>query len=781
MALKILALEGLNNAKLCSMVEPVLCSVEGVNSAQIDYLSQRLTMDISGRPTEDAVNDVMELLKKTFPDVRIRFSDAAVFKQPKLNTTPYHSAEPSEDDYYIEDDYDEEPAPTPEPSIPWTQRLRERAATLGTQEILQVIFWTSVGLSLLFLLMSGSWRDSGTAHPYLSAMSFFFAIFSSLFMGENARCDSWLIRAAAVVSTLAIFIVGFHAQAVLAFLVYTTGMMFVDAFYNRFDEKTAKELVFFPQSITCIRSDQTLKVAPEEVREGDLLVFEEGEVLPFRGVLERNAASILSFGETQPHMADVGDILQRGDKSAEGSITVSIVEPTPGLLIPSARALVTDASLENTDLVSRSKIWIVVMTGVGAAAAMIYYLVNYGLRIDSAGIRSLALLLAALFPCGLSVACQLAQRGCLCFLSNRGILLGSVHLLERIPKLKKAVMNHLGFVTEGNMHVEEFVAVEGVKPEEVIEAAAAVELLVEGGNLISEAIIRYAMEHLGLEQAPSTEDIEGFEVLEGYGIRGMRQDVLVMVGSERMMTEIGLEVPVLEDGRMAIYVAIRGEYVGAFVLNDNIREDSVALIRDLHQSGVEEVGLLTGYDGVAVRAATLMTGADSSYIESTHRERRSLLERLRGGDEHGKGGCEVALIGPAGKVREFFDVGICLETGCLYYPDDSVLPREQEVQLARIGPKDISELIKACHVLSRILPMDALVLIVPKAFLIVAVMLWRIPLPVVYAVNVGISLLLYLLASSLFSEDKGGEKPKDQTAEEQQSQAEEQLDYGYVQ
>ena len=207
--------------------------------------------------------------------------------------------------------------------------------------------------------------------------------------------------------------------------------------------------------------------------------------------------------------------------------------------------------------------------------------------------------------------------------------------------LFRSVMNHLGFVTEGNMHVEEFVAVEGVKPEEVIEAAAAVELLVEGGNLISEAIIRYAMEHLGLEQAPSTEDIEGFEVLEGYGIRGMRQDVLVMVGSERMMTEIGLEVPVLEDGRMAIYVAIRGEYVGAFVLNDNIREDSVALIRDLHQSGVEEVGLLTGYDGVAVRAATLMTGADSSYIESTHRERRSLLERLRGGDEHGKGGCEV--------------------------------------------------------------------------------------------------------------------------------------------
>lgn len=778
MALKILALEGLNNAKLCSLVEPILCSVEGVNSAQIDYLSQRLTMDINGRPTDDIIKDVMELLKQTFPGVRVRMTDAAVFKQPRLNTTPYRL----EDDDYIDDELDEDEYENESESeldsikVPWTRQLRERVTKIGTEDIIRVIFWASIGLSVLFLLLSGSWRDRGVAHPYLSAGSYFFALFSSLFIGENPRSDNWLIRVAAVASTLVTFIVGRPAEAVLAFLVYALGVMFVDTFYNRYEEKTAKQLVFYPQKVHCIRGEQTMDVEPGEVREGDLVVFEQGEILPFGGILAKGPATVLPFDETQPHSAEAGDLLQRGDKSIDGPITVSITEANPGILISSVRSMLLDNPLDNTALTSRARIWLAAMIGVGIAAGMIYYLVNFGLKLNMEGIRVLALLIAALLPCGLSAACQISQRGGLRFLSNRGILLGSVHLMERIPKLKKVVMNHIGFVTEGNMRVEEFVPAEGHTPEDVMEAAATVEALVEGDNPIANAIINYTMQQLGLENVPTGEFVEGFEVLEGYGIRGMSQDVLVMVGSESMMTEIGLEVPILEDGRMAIYVAIRGEYAGAFVLKDAIREESVHLIRELHNSGVEEVGLLTGYDGIVVRAATLTTGADSSYVVSTHNERRALLERLHGGDGKGREN-EIAIIGPAAKVREFYDLCICLETGCLVQETEQlVLPREQEVQLAQIGAKEFLELLNACHTLNRILSMGVMILIVPKAFLIALVILWHIPLPVVYAFNALVSLLLYWLASSLFSEEKHREEPPS-TSSSEDSALEDSVDY----
>jgi len=763
-ALKILALDGLNNAKLCSMLEPILCTVNGVNSAKIDYLSQRLTMDISGRDTEEIVEDVMGLLRQTFPGVTVKLTDAAVLRQPKLDTTAYRRAETEsdllpDDDYYLDDDdYDMDDEDSSEPEekkIPWTQRLRQEAASLQMEKVLMLIFWSCIALSLLFLFLSGTWRKSGVIKPHLAAVSYFFVLFSGLFVGENPRSENWFIRALAVGVTLGAFLTGFEMMAILGFMAYILGVMYIDILYNNFEQKNEKNLRFCPETVKCIRNDQTLEIAPEEVREGDRVVFEAGVRLPFPGVLETGPATILPFGESEPRTAEEGDELHKGDQSLEGPITVLITLPNPGVWIPTTRDLILNASVENTGLTSHAKIWVLVLTGLGLIAAAVYYFAIYGLRWDNQGISRVVALVAALLPCSLSVACQTAQKGCLTYLNNQGILLGSIYLMEQIPRLKKVIMNHIGFITEGNIQVETFVPADGFTAEDVILSAAEVESLVEGDNLIAAAILKYAVEHLELEQVPSGESVEAFEVLEGYGIRGMNHDVLVMVGSERMMAEIELEVPVLEDGRMAIYVAIRGEYAGAFVLSDSIREGSVKLIRELHQNGVEEVGLLTGYDGVVVRAATLLTGADSSYVESTYVERRLLLSRLTA-MEKGR----IAIVGPIQKTCEFFDMCTCIETGCGVRLEEDALPREQEIHIVDPGPNGVSELVQSCQALSRILLIGVLVTAIPKAFLMAAIMLWNVPLPLVFAVNCGIAWLLYLLASSLFSEENRKAKTK---------------------
>ena len=514
----------------------------------------------------------------------------------------------------------------------------------------------------------------------------------------------------------------------------------------------------------------TLDISPEEVREGDRVIFDVEMPLTFPGILEKGPATILPFGETEPHIAEEGDELHKGDRSMEGPITVTITLPNPGAWIPATRELLLGASVENTSLTSHAKVWVVILTGLGLIAAVVNYFARYGLQWDNMGIYRSMVLAAVLLPSSLSVACQTAQKGCLSFLSNQGILLGSVHLMEQIPRLKRVLMNHIGFVTEGNVQVETFVPADGFNVEDVIYAAAEVEAHVEGDNLIAAAILRYVVEHMGLEEAPAGEFVEGFEVLEGYGIRGMNHDVLVMVGSERMMSEIDLEVPVLEDGRMAIYVAIRGEYAGAFVMSDAIREGSVKLIRELHQNGVEEVGLLTGYDGVVVRAATLLTGADASYVESTYVERRLLVSRLLA-TEKGR----FAIIGPIQKTCEFFDMCLCIETGCSSNSEEEAFPREQEIHVASPGPNGVLELVQGCQALSRILLIGVLVMGIPKAFLIAGAMMWSIPLPVVFGVNFGIAWLLYLLSSSLFSEQK--KKPKVNKEESSEVVDEEQQDY----
>lgn len=74
MPIKIIALDGLNNAKMCKLMGPLLQTIPGVDYANIDYLSQKLTLQISGRDNARIIESVTEKLKKNMPDVAIRYA-----------------------------------------------------------------------------------------------------------------------------------------------------------------------------------------------------------------------------------------------------------------------------------------------------------------------------------------------------------------------------------------------------------------------------------------------------------------------------------------------------------------------------------------------------------------------------------------------------------------------------------------------------------------------------------------------------------------------------------
>ncbi len=76
MPIKIIALDGLNNAKMCKLMGPLLQTIPGVDYANIDYLSQKLTLQISGRDNARIIESVTEKLKKNMPDVSIRYAQA---------------------------------------------------------------------------------------------------------------------------------------------------------------------------------------------------------------------------------------------------------------------------------------------------------------------------------------------------------------------------------------------------------------------------------------------------------------------------------------------------------------------------------------------------------------------------------------------------------------------------------------------------------------------------------------------------------------------------------
>ena len=75
MAIKILTLDGLQDSRLCGLLSQLLETIPGVSSAQIDYLSRKLTLDISSKNMTETLDSVTALVKQTFPNVRIRYTD----------------------------------------------------------------------------------------------------------------------------------------------------------------------------------------------------------------------------------------------------------------------------------------------------------------------------------------------------------------------------------------------------------------------------------------------------------------------------------------------------------------------------------------------------------------------------------------------------------------------------------------------------------------------------------------------------------------------------------
>lgn len=75
MAMKILALDGLTDARLCKLMNALLQTVPGVEYANIDYLSQKLTLQISSRDSASVVEKVAEVLRKNMPGVTMRYLD----------------------------------------------------------------------------------------------------------------------------------------------------------------------------------------------------------------------------------------------------------------------------------------------------------------------------------------------------------------------------------------------------------------------------------------------------------------------------------------------------------------------------------------------------------------------------------------------------------------------------------------------------------------------------------------------------------------------------------
>lgn len=208
--------------------------------------------------------------------------------------------------------------------------------------------------------------------------------------------------------------------------------------------------------------------------------------------------------------------------------------------------------------------------------------------------RSLVLLVIGC-PCALVISTPVSIVASLAAAAKNGVLVkGGAHM-ETPARLRAVAFDKTGTITIGQPAVVAVAPMNGHTEAELLERAGAMES--HSDHPLAQAITAY-ISGRGIQPARAEE----FQIIPGKGATGRFDDRMCWLGSHRYLEERGQETPDvhrrLEDlsraGRTVVVVGNDEHVCGFIALADTVRPDTRAVMRDLHEAGIERIIMLTG-------------------------------------------------------------------------------------------------------------------------------------------------------------------------------------------
>ena len=385
-------------------------------------------------------------------------------------------------------------------------------------------------------------------------------------------------------------------------------------------------------SLDLVEADSRLRVRP-------------GERIPVDGVVLEGASSVdesMITGEPLPVQKLPGNRVTGGTMNQTGSFVMRATRVGQDTVLARIVQMVAEAQRTRApiqrfaDAVSARFVPAVLLVALltfvgwsvlGPQPAMAYGLVN-----------AVAVLIIAC-PCALGLATPMSIMVATGRGAGAGVLVKNAAALEALDSVDTLVLDKTGTLTEGKPRLRTLVALPGWSEEELLSAVAGLEQASE--HPLAGAILEAARSR-GLDPAPTQE----FQAVPGRGIRGRVRGRSLVVGSARMLEELGIETGaphhrrdgVRESGQAVVLVAAEGRLAGWMGVEDPVKRSAKEAVFRLHHS-VPHILMVTGDHRKSAESVAYEVGIDQVRAEVDPREKAMIVKRLQ--DE----GRRVAMAG----------------------------------------------------------------------------------------------------------------------------------------
>ncbi len=426
------------------------------------------------------------------------------------------------------------------------------------------------------------------------------------------------------IATAGALILGEHSEGVAVMLFYQVGEWFQSYAVSKSRKSITSLMDIRPDYANIEQDGKLVQVDPDEVKIGDTIIVKPGERVPLDGKIIKGTSALDTSaltGESMPREVEPGMDVISGCINQTGILTIQTTKEFGESTVAKILDLVENASDKKgrtENFISRfARYYTPIVVFAALALALLPPLVLQ--QPFSTWIYRALTFLVISCPCALVISIPLSFFGGIGGSSRIGVLVKGSNYLESLAHAEIVVFDKTGTLTKGSFAVTEIHPVD-MEDSQLLELAAYAEDY--SNHPISLSIKAAYGEKIDSSRISDVQEIAG------HGVRAVIDGKQILAGNAKLMEKEHVRYAPSSSVGTVVYLACNGKYAGCIVIEDEIKADAAASIKNLKSSGIRRTVMLTGdADAVGKKVAGRL-GLDQAYTELLPADKVDRVEDL---------------------------------------------------------------------------------------------------------------------------------------------------------
>ena len=470
-----LVLNGLDCANCANKIETKVNKINGIKEATVNFSTTLLIAEIKEESLKDEIiNEIKSIVKKLEPDVKV---------EEKLNNTVIKNTTSECKDSCCSTSFEngEVKKCTEKTKINKNETHNHTHSNGLSENNAGVIEYIKENIMLiigtLIYLVALAYNGNNNSVSIILFIASYLVIGGEVILTALKNITNGEIfdeNFLMSIATIGAFFIGEYPEAVAVMLFYQIGEVFQGYAVNKSRKSISSLMNIRADYANVLRSNNEVKVSPEDVSLNEVILIKPGERVPLDGVVlsgESFLDTSALTGESVPREIKAGDEILSGEINNSGVLKVRVTKEYGESTVARILELVENASNKKAPtekfITKFSKIYTPIVVLVAVLVAIIPPIFIKGAVFSEWLYKALSLLVVSC-PCALVVSIPLGFFSGIGAASKKGVLVKGGNYLEALKESEIIVFDKTGTLTKGVFKVTSINA-KNISKDELLE------------------------------------------------------------------------------------------------------------------------------------------------------------------------------------------------------------------------------------------------------------------------------------------------------------------------